>query len=120
VAPVQLRTVAAWPDIEETDVLSEREARLLREIEQRLRLYDPGFVALMARQSIGWSDKTWRRVQNAVIALSAVLATTCVVLSQVGAGMVAGLFASLVFAIRRGSISGTVGLTGRHRSAGEL
>jgi hypothetical protein len=104
----------------ETDVLSEREAQMLQEIEQRLYLYDPGFVALMARESWGWSGRTWRRAQYAVIVLATVLAATCIVLSQVGPGLVAGLFAAVVFAVRRGSISGTVGLIGRPGPAGEF
>jgi hypothetical protein len=68
--------------IQEVDVLSKREVRVLREIEEGLTLRS-------------------RRAELLIILGASVLATMCMVLAQVGAGLVAAVFAVAVFALHR-------------------
>jgi hypothetical protein len=85
-------------------MLSEREVRLLRQIELGLSTQDPGFAEFMAWES--WPKAPWgRRVLDLLVVLgSALLATVCMLLAQVGAGLIAALFAVAVFALRGASI----------------
>ncbi|HEY2204894.1 MAG TPA: DUF3040 domain-containing protein [Pseudonocardia sp.] len=84
-------------------MLSEREARMLREIEERLTRCDPGLAAVMAELSPATSRRAPRRAEILIIVSASLLATVCMVLAQVGAGLVTALFAVGVFAVRRAS-----------------
>jgi hypothetical protein len=53
-------------------MLSEREARILREIEERLELCDPGFAELMGRLS-RQQPRRWRRACRIMVALTMIV-----------------------------------------------
>ncbi|WP_084210531.1 DUF3040 domain-containing protein [Pseudonocardia acaciae] len=82
-------------------VLSEREQQALDEIERGISSDDPRLAAALRRSRV--SRQAWwtRLVHDMVIVFSAMLAILCVVLGQVGAGFVAGLFAAVVVVVRR-------------------
>lgn len=75
-------------------MLSERERRNLREIEQRLAEQDQRFAAAMSRPLTGRRSRWLRRAYDATIVLAGLLAVTCLTVtptSTAGAGMVAVL-----------------------------
>lgn len=81
-------------------MLSERERRVLREIEQHIAAGDPRLAEFMTR--VGPS--CWvRRCYDAVIVVALVLAAACMALSEAGAGyggVMATSFAALTCFIR--------------------
>lgn len=83
--------------------MSEREAHALRQIEQQLSSDDPKLVALMARKLPARPWLVRRFVQNLIIVVAALLATLCIALGDVGAGLAAALFACVVLVLRRSS-----------------
>jgi hypothetical protein len=89
-------------------VLSEREARALRQIEQLLAADDPRLAARMSRELPGRPSRWLRKVQNVVIAAVLLSAVVCLAVGAVGAGLAAALFAgALVWArlfLARGAV----------------
>jgi hypothetical protein len=90
--------------MEETVMLSEREVQMLRQIELGLSTQDPGFAEFMAWES--WPNaRRGRRLLELIVLLGSVLlATVCMLLAQVGAGLIAALLAVAVFVLRGASI----------------
>jgi len=85
-------------------VLNDFERRTLSEIEQRITAGDPRLAAALARDNGDRRFRWTRRAYTIVGVVAAVAAVLCLALSGVGAGgagLVAGLFAVLVFAARR-------------------
>ena len=74
-------------------MLSEREARALRQIEQQLAADDPRLAATMSRALPGRPSLWPRNFQNPVIAAVLLSAVVCLVVGAVGAGLAAALFA---------------------------
>ena len=80
-------------------MLSEREARALRQIEQQLAADDPRLAARMSRALPGRPSLWPRNVQNPMIAAVLLSAVVCLAVGAVGAGLAAALFAgALVWA----------------------
>ncbi|MCU1653421.1 MAG: hypothetical protein QOI50_5054 [Pseudonocardiales bacterium] len=82
-------------------MLSEPEQRVLHEIEQTLVASDPGLASLLANRRAGEPGRVARVVHDVVFVVAAVLGLLCLVLGQIGSGMVALLFAVLVLEVRR-------------------
>jgi hypothetical protein len=95
-------------------MLSERDVQVLRQIELGLTTQDPGFAEFMAWETWPNPPGGRRLLTLAVLLGSALLATVCVLLAQVGAGLIAALFAVAVFALRGASIRASLA---RFRSA---
>jgi len=82
-------------------VLSERETRTLRQIEEQLAADDPRLAAKMSRALPGGPSRWSRKFQNLAIAAVLLSAVVCLAVGAVGAGLVAALFAgALVWAQR--------------------
>jgi hypothetical protein len=81
-------------------MLSEREADILREIERELAAEawaaDPAVLRVSSERAALWT----RRGYDTVVALSAVLAVTCVVLSAVGPACTAALLTGVALRAR--------------------
>jgi len=82
-------------------VLSEREARALRQIEQQLAAEDPRLAARMSRALPSRPSRWPRTLQNSVIAAVLLSAVVCLAVGAVGAGLAAALFASALLWARR-------------------
>lgn len=82
-------------------VLSEREQQALREIERAISTDDPRLASALRRSRLSTSAWWTRLVHDAVAVFAALLAVLCVVLGEVGPGFAAGLFAAIVFTVRR-------------------
>jgi hypothetical protein len=82
-------------------MLSEPEQRVLHEIEQTLVASDPGLASLLTTRRAGGPGRVARAAHDVVFVLAAVLGLLCLVLGQIGSGMVALLFAVLVLEVRR-------------------
>jgi hypothetical protein len=80
---------------------TEREREALCEIEKRLSAENPRLAAFMARDMSTSSFRARKRIQDIMLVVAALLATLCIALSEPAAGLVAGLFAGAVFAIRQ-------------------
>jgi hypothetical protein len=91
-------------------VLSERDARALRQIEQQLAADDPRLAARMSQALPGRPSRWPRNVHNLVIAAALVSAVVCMAVGTVGAGLVAALFAGALVWVRRCLARGTVPL----------
>jgi Flp pilus assembly protein TadB len=87
--------------IQEVDVLSEREIRVLSEIEEGLALRDPDFADLMTTLPGEAPGPRARPTELLIILGASLLPTMCMVLAHVGAGLVAAVFAVAVFALYR-------------------
>jgi hypothetical protein len=81
-------------------MLSEREARVLRIIEQCLAADDPGFAAMMVRISPRRASRPLRSLRALLIAIAVLLATGGMVLVEAAAGPVALMFVWVVFGLR--------------------
>ncbi|MBW0108591.1 DUF3040 domain-containing protein [Pseudonocardia sp. KRD-182] len=77
-------------------MLSDRERRVLQEVERGIAEEDPKLAARLRR----WPSNRARRLGDAVIVLAAGTAVLCLVLSAVLAGLVAGTLA-VVLVVRR-------------------
>ncbi|WP_028927770.1 DUF3040 domain-containing protein [Pseudonocardia acaciae] len=85
-------------------MLSERERRTLREIEERLAEEDQRFAEVMNRPLTGRASRWLRYGYDATIVLAGLLAVTCLAVTPgrtAGAGVVAALLAVGVFILRR-------------------
>jgi peptidoglycan/LPS O-acetylase OafA/YrhL len=85
-------------------VLNDFERRTLSEIERRITAGDPGLAAALTRDGSDRRSRWTQRAYTVVGLVAAVAAVLCLALSGTGsggAGLVAGLFAVLVFAVRR-------------------
>jgi hypothetical protein len=80
-------------------VLTERERRALQEIERQILADDPQFAASMQHPS-NRADRWGRCGYDAIIAVAALSAMLCLVLSLVGAGVVAALLAAATSYLR--------------------
>jgi hypothetical protein len=92
----------------ESDVLSEREARALRQIEQQLAADAPRLAARMSRELPGKPSQWPSRLQNAAIAAVLLAAVVCLAVGAVGAGLAAALYACVLVWARR-FLAGGVG-----------
>ena len=80
-------------------MLSEREARALRQIEQQLAADAPRLAARMSRELPGKPSRWPWKLQDAVITAVLLSAVVCLAVGAVGAGLAAALFAgALVWA----------------------
>ena len=91
-------------------MLSEREARALRQIEQQLAADDPRLAARMSRALPGRPSLWPRNVQNPMIAAVLLSAVVCLAVGAVGAGPAAALFAGVLVWARRSLTCGVVPL----------
>jgi hypothetical protein len=82
-------------------VLSEREARALRQIEQQLAADEPRLAPRMSRALPGPPSRWLRNLQIPVIAAVLVSAVVCLAVGAVGAGLAAALFAGALVWARR-------------------
>jgi hypothetical protein len=82
-------------------MLSEPEQRVLHEIEQTLAASDPGLASLLSTRRAGGPGRVARVAHDVVFVLAAVSGLLCLVLGQIGSGMVALLFAVVVLEVRR-------------------
>jgi len=73
---------------------------MLRQIELGLSTQDPGFAEFMAWESWPYAWRRRRLVELILIVGSVLLAAVCILLAQVGAGLIAALLAIVVFALR--------------------
>ena len=89
-------------------MLSEREARALRQIEQQLADDDPRLAARMSRELPGRPSRWPRILQNALIAAVLLSAVVCLAVGAVGAGLAAALFAGALVWARRSLVRGVV------------
>jgi hypothetical protein len=94
-------------------VLSEREARALRQIEQQLAADAPRLAARMARELPRKPSRWPRRFQNAGIAAVLLSAVVCLTVGAVGAGLAAALFGGALVWARRSLARGDVPLPRR-------
>jgi hypothetical protein len=88
-------------------VLNDFERRTLSEIERRIIAGDPRLAAALTRDGSDRRSRWTRRAYTIVGLVAAVAAVLCLALSSAGAGgagLVAGLFAVLVFAVRRAPV----------------
>jgi hypothetical protein len=85
----------------ESDVLSEREAKALRQIEQKLTADAPGLAARMSRELPGKPSRWPRKFQNAVVAAVLLSAVVCLAVGAVGAGLWAALCGGVLVWARR-------------------
>ncbi len=97
----------------ESDVLSEREARALRQIEQQLAADAPRLAARMSRELPGKPSRWPWKLQNAVITAVLLSAVVCLAVGAVGAGLATALFAGALVWVRRSLARGVVPLPGR-------
>jgi hypothetical protein len=74
-------------------VLSEQEARALRQIEQQLAADAPMLAARMSRELPGKPSPWPWRLQNAAITAVLLAAVVCLAVGAVGAGLMAALYA---------------------------
>lgn len=101
-------------------MLSEREQRALRQIEQQIVADDPQFVATMrnlrVRRTGRWSI---RRSHDVIVVISGLSALLCMALSLAGPAAVAILLAVVTFALRPRAVPRAVDLRQlRRRPAG--
>jgi hypothetical protein len=82
-------------------VLSEREARALRQIEQQLAADAPGLAARMSRELPGKPSRWPWRLQNAAIVAVLLSAVVCLSVGAVGAGLAAASYAGALVWARR-------------------
>jgi hypothetical protein len=94
-------------------VLSEREARALRQIEQQLAADDPRLAARLSRELPGKPWRWPRKFQNPVIAAMLLSAVVCLAVGAVGAGLAAALFAFALVWARRSLACGVMPLPRR-------
>ena len=94
-------------------MLSEREARALRQIEQQLAADAPRLAARMSRALPGRPSRWPRNVQNPVIAAVLLSAVVCLAVGAVGAGLAAALFAGALVWARRSLARGVAPLRRR-------
>lgn len=81
-------------------MLSEAEQNALREIEQTISADDPSLAHLLRSARLGRSMRRERLARDLISVLALVLALVCMVFGQVGAGLVAALFALLAIVWR--------------------
>ena len=94
-------------------MLSEREARALRQIEQQLAADDPRLAARMSRALPGRPWRWPRNFHNLVIAAVLLSAVVCLAVGAVGAGLATALFAVALLWARRSLACGVVPLRRR-------
>jgi hypothetical protein len=95
-------------------ILSEREQRILAEIERQLAVTDPRFARVMRRATP--STTAWTRTGcDAVTVLACLSALLCVALSLVGPAIVAVLLATAAHSLRTQLPSRTPHPPGRSR-----
>lgn len=82
-------------------MLSDSERRALDEIELTLASNDPGFAQMLGNPATSRVSRRARLVYNALAVFSVLLGVGCVVLGQVGAGLIALIFAVAVVQVRR-------------------
>lgn len=85
-------------------MLSERERRTLREIEEQLADQDERFAEVMSRPLWSRASRWVRHGYDATIALAVLLSLTCLALASngtAGAGVVAAALAGCAFYLRR-------------------
>src|SRR3954447_22221780 len=75
-------------------VLSEREARALRRIEQQLTADDPRFAARMSRALPGRPSRWPLKLQSPMIAAMLLSVVVCLAVGVVGAGLAVALLAA--------------------------
>lgn len=94
-------------------MLSEREVRALRQIEQQLAADAPRLAARMSRELPGKPSRWPWKLQNAVIAGVLLTTVVCLAVGAVAAGLMAALFASALVWGRRFLARGVVPLPRR-------
>jgi hypothetical protein len=82
-------------------VLSERDARALRRIEQQLAVDDPGLAARLSQALPGQPSLWPQKFQNPLITAVLLSAVLCLAVGAVGAGLAAALFAGALVWARR-------------------
>lgn len=82
-------------------MLSESERRALDEIELTLASNDPSFAQMLGDPATSRASRRARLVYDAVAVFSMLLGVGCVALGQIGAGLVAMIFAAVVVMARR-------------------
>ena len=89
-------------------MLSEREARALRQIEQQLAADDPRLAARLSR-ALPVQPSVWpQKFQNLLITAVLLSAVLCLAVGAVGAGLAAALFAGALVWARRFLACGAV------------
>lgn len=81
-------------------MLNEAELNALREIERTLSADDPSLAAKLKSARVGRSVRRERLARDLIITLALLLALVCMISGQVGAGLVAALFAAVVLVLR--------------------
>jgi Protein of unknown function (DUF3040) len=89
-------------------VLSEREAKALRRIEQQLAVDDPGLAARLSQAPPGQPSPWPQRLCNSLITAVLLSAVLCLAVGAVGAGLAAALFAGALIWARRFLACGAV------------
>ncbi len=82
-------------------MLSEREAKALRLIEQQLAVDDPGLAARLSQALPGQPSRWSLRLQDSLITAVLLSAVLCLAVGAVGAGLAAALFGSALVWARR-------------------
>ena len=82
-------------------MLSEREARALRQIEQQLAADDPRFASRISRALPGRPSRWPRKLQIPVITVMLLSAVLCLAIGAVSAGLNTALFAGALIWARR-------------------
>lgn len=82
-------------------MLSEREQQALGEIERTISVTDPRLAALLRSTRTGRRVHWARLAHDLVIVVSVLSAILCIAVAQVGAGLIALLFAAVVLAVRQ-------------------
>jgi hypothetical protein len=81
-------------------MLSEREQQALGEIERTISTTDPRLAALLRSSRAGQRLDWARLAHDLVIVVSVLSAVLCIVVAEVGAALIALLFAAVVLAVR--------------------